>query len=366
MKIHFDNQIFRLQKYGGISRYFVRLAEQLKYLGHEPKILGGFHTNAYLRDLPSTLKTGKFLDKYPKRTIRLLRDSGNVINQVYSTFSNPDILHETYFSEVPFIRGGKPRVITEYDCLHEIYPELFPVSYLKTKEKQAAFQRADLILAISHQTKRDLLDYFSVPEHKIQVTHLAADPALPDEELEIPGNFTRPFLLYVGIRLKHKNFEPMVRAFADSKLLMGNFDLIVFTPNPFSSDEIDLFQRLGFAKDQVSRESGDDRRLFGFFKKATAFIYPSKYEGFGIPPLEAMTYGCPVVCSSSSSLPEVVGEAALTFDPENPEEMTSQMEKIANDPILRAELIQKGYNRIKLFSWEKTATDTLKLYKSIC
>ena len=321
--------------------------------------------NAYLRDLNPLLASGIFMNKYPKRTIRILRDSGNLFNQAYSLFAQPDIIHETYFSEKPFITGGKYRVVTEYDCLHEHFPELFPKDYLKTKEKKAAFQRADLVFAISHQTKKDMMQFFSIPEEKIKVTHLAADPPIPDEAIEMPDPNTRPFLLYVGIRLDHKNFQAMVRAFADSRLLMKNFDLLVFTPTPFGMEELDLFEELGFRPNQIRRESGDDTKLFGYFKTARAFVYPSLYEGFGIPPLEAMTYGCPVVCSNTSSLPEVVGDSALTFDPKNPEEMSEKMEKIALDDSLRNELIQKGYERIKLFSWQKTAEETLKYYQEL-
>ena len=365
MKIYYDNQIFRLQKYGGISRYFVRLAEQLAGMNHHPMVLGGFHMNAYLRDLDRSLTKGVYLEKYPKGTIRLLRDSGKLINQAYATLTRPHIVHETYFSEDPMLKGGKRRVITEYDCLHELYPELFPQVQLKTKEKKRAFDRADLILAISHQTKADMLKFFSVPEEKIQVTHLAADPKIAEDRIVYPPVAERPFLLYVGIRMKHKNFEGMVRAFAASTRLMKEFDLVVFTPLPFSSLELKLFDDLGFGEDQVKRVEGDDPQLFGYFKTARAFVYPSLYEGFGIPPLEAMTYGCPVVCSNTSSLPEVVGDAALTFDPENLEEMSSQMERMAIDDSLRAGFIQKGNERITHFSWQKTAQETLQHYEGL-
>lgn len=365
MKIFFDNQIFRLQKYGGISRYFVRLAEQLAADNHHPVVLGGFHINAYLRDMDSAMAKGKYLSKYPKGTIRLLRDSGKWINQAYATLARPHIIHETYFSESPVIKGGKKRVITEYDCLHELYPELFPAAQVKTKEKKVAFDRADLILAISHQTKADMLKFFSIPEEKIQVTHLAADPKISEELIVYPPKGERPFLLYVGIRLRHKNFERMVRAFAASDLLMKAFDLVVFTPLPFDRRELELFRDLGFGEGQVKRVSGDDTKLYGYFKTARAFVYPSLYEGFGIPPLEAMTYNCPVVCSNTSSLPEVVGDAALTFDPENIEEMTFQMEKIAMEDSLRSHFIQKGTERISHFSWGKTAQKTLHYYRSL-
>lgn len=366
LKIHFDNQIFRIQQYGGISKYFVRLTEELKILHQKPKILGGFHMNAYLGDLNSASVSGIYLERYPKGTIRLLREAGNYFNQGYQFFQKPDIIHETYFNHTPYLKSkSSARVVTEYDCLHELFPDFFPPSQLKTKEKQAAFDRSDVVISISHQTKADMLNFFSIDETKIKVTHLAADPPLPDHLILMPSPRSRPFLLYVGIRMKHKNFTRMVKAFASSRFLMQEFDLVAFCPLDFSKEEITLFHELGFKSDQIRWEKGNDDRLAGFFKTAHAFVYPSIYEGFGIPPLEAMSYGCPVVCSNSSSLPEVVGDSALCFNPLDEEEITFQLEKIGSESLLSQELRNKGFQRIKSFSWNKTAEETLSIYRGV-
>jgi glycosyltransferase involved in cell wall biosynthesis len=366
LKIHFDNQIFRLQKYGGISKYFVRLTEELKILRQQPKILGGFHMNAYLRDFNSASASGIYMEKYPKRTIRLLREAGNYFNHGYQFVQKPDIIHETYFNNAPSLKSkSSARVVTEYDCLHELFPDFFPISYLKTKEKQAAFERSDVIISISHQTKADMLNFFNLDEKKIKVTHLAADPPIADHLIIMPTPRPRPFLLYVGIRLKHKNFARMVKAFSRSRFLMQEFDLVAFCPQEFSQEEVTLFRELGFRPDQIRWEKGDDDRLAGFFKTAHAFVYPSIYEGFGIPPLEAMSYGCPVVCSNSSSLPEVVGDSALCFNPLDEEEITFQLEKMGLESSLSRDLRSKGYERIKSFSWKKTAEETLSIYREL-
>ncbi|MCR9084931.1 MAG: glycosyltransferase family 4 protein [Cyclobacteriaceae bacterium] len=365
MKIHIDNQIFRLQRYGGISRYYIRLAEELHQLGHQVNILGGFHINAYLRDADPAIGFGKYYQKYPKHSIRVLREVGRLINQWHHFISGSDIIHETYFMDKPPIRGKQPRVITEYDCMHEIFPDLFTSNEIKTEEKRKAFERADLILAISHQTKRDLCEYFSLSEDKIRVTHLAADPKFPKELIIQPKHSQRPFFLYVGIRLLHKNFVGMLQGFAKSEALMKDFDLLVFSPTPFSGKEKEIINNLGFKSNQVRWDSGDDSKLYGYYQQAHAFVYPSLYEGFGIPPLEAMTYGCPVVCSNSSSLPEVVGDAALTFDPLEPEEMMVQLEKVAYQDSVRNCLIERGYARNNQFSWKKTAEETLAVYQEL-
>lgn len=322
--------------------------------------------NAYLRDLSSAISSGIYMERYPKGMIRLLREAGNYFNDSYVYFQKPDIIHETYFSAIPALKSkSSARVVTEYDCLHELFPDFFPSSYLKTKEKQASFERSDLIISISHQTKADMLNFFKLDEKKIKVTHLAADSPIPDHLIIMPAPRPRPFLLYVGIRLKHKNFFRMVKAFSRSRFLMKEFDLVAFSPLNFSREEVVLFQELGFRPGQIRWEKGDDDRLAGFFRTAHAFVYPSVYEGFGIPPLEAMSYGCPVVCSNSSSLPEVVGDSALCFNPLDEEEMTVQLEKIGSESSLSRELRSKGYERIKVFSWKKTAEETLSIYRNL-
>jgi glycosyltransferase involved in cell wall biosynthesis len=365
LKIHFDNQIFTLQKYGGISRYFTRLVQGLQDLGQAPRVLGGVYTNAYLSELEKELVKGIHFKKYPKKGLKALFKVGDFYNNTSQIWNNPDIVHETYFEFEPVLKGKpKARVTSTYDALNENFPELFPSNQLKTKEKQASFDRSDLIFSISHQTKRDMLEHFNVKEEKIKVVHLASDPPIPAHQIEYPKDIKRPFFLFVGIRMAHKNFDGFIKAFSASPQLMKEFDIVSIAHFGFSTKERNEFRILGFREDQIRHIKADDRLLAGYYSTALALVYPSLYEGFGIPPSEAMAYGCPVVCTNSSSLPEVVGEAAESFNPSDQEEFRIALENVAFDTSRREELIKKGREQVEKFSWEKMAKEHLYWYQN--
>lgn len=366
LNIHFDNQIFLQQKYGGISRYFVRLVKGLQDLGHSPKVLGGVYLNSYLGELDASLVKGVQLTKVPRKGLRALFQAGEVYNKMWQLLDQPDIIHETYFSSSPVLtRRSKARVVTYFDALNERFPEMFPPDQLRTKEKQAAFDRSDLVFCISEHTKKDLMELFRIEERKIKVAYLAADLPLSAEEVILPKVHGRPFFLFVGIRMPHKNFEGLLKALAASPRLKKDFDLVSIANFGFSTREKELMDSLGFQQDQIRHVQADDRELAGYYSTAVALVYPSLYEGFGLPPLEAMSYGCQVVCSNSSSLPEVVGEAAELFDPWNQEELTAAMERVAFDPSRRESLIALGKEQVGKFSWEKTAREHLNGYQAL-
>ena len=130
-------------------------------------------------------------------------------------------------------------------------------------------------------------------------------------------------------------------------------------------DEVAELTQLGLTN-CVHQVSGDDGLLASYYQGATAFIYPSLYEGFGIPPLEAMNFGCPVVCSNTSSLPEVVGDAAVFFDPSSDESMRVAIEDLLRNDGLRTEMIRRGYARVQHFSWAKCAAETAAIYRQVC
>jgi glycosyltransferase involved in cell wall biosynthesis len=167
----------------------------------------------------------------------------------------------------------------------------------------------------------------------------------------------------VGNRGGYKNFGKLLKAFSSSSILR-EFDLIAFGGSPLLPGEWDEIKRLGIT-DRVRFESGSDRDLAEHYRAATAFVYPSMYEGFGIPPLEAMSHGCPVVCSNAGAIPEVVGDAGVYFDPNNSDELRSTLERVATTEGLQADLRVRGYQRISAFSWDRCAEATAKIYREI-
>ena len=365
MKIAFDYQIFSQQSYGGISRYFNALALKFSKLDHDIKIFAGIHRNKYLSSLPKPIVKGYELTKYPPRSAKLFLLANHYLTNHQIQQWRPDLIHETYYSISNSTSNKLPRIVTAYDMVHELFPKQFKKKEYITQKKISTFNRADHIISISHNTKKDLVKFFDIPPEKISVVHLACDIFNQSNSNSINFSFTKPFLLYVGARSGYKNFNRFLEAISKSQKLINDFDIVAFGGGILSFKENALIDSLGFKKDQVKQIGGDDSVLAALYQEATAFVYPSLYEGFGIPLLEAMAYECPVISSNTSSLPEVVGEAGEYFNPEEIESIKSSIENVVYSPSRTLALKAKGLKRINHFSWEKCAQDTLKIYKTL-
>lgn len=366
MNIVFDHQIFTHQSYGGISRYFVRLAQGLLALGDQIDVVAPMHRNRYLKDLPSALVHGLEFERFLPKTGRLTILANHLLSKSKLARIAADILHETYYSVAPVTTVPKGCVITVYDMIHEKYPANFSSRDFTTKYKRFAVARADHIICISHSTKNDLCELFDVPEHKISVVHLGFEKfeVQPISSIR-SNNLARPLLLYVGSRGGYKNFERMLRAVALSPALKKDFEVVAFGGGVFSAAERALISQLGFGPDAVRQVGGNDAVLGSLYSQASAFVYPSVYEGFGLPPLEAMAHDCPVVTSNSSSMPEVVGDAGAYFDPLDIEAQARAIADVVFDAQRRKALIAAGRQRLTLFSWERCARETQAVYRKL-
>ena len=364
MKVAFDHQIFALQRYGGISRYFFELASRLPAdTVSEVSIIAPFHINEYLRaDSAGGFSQGRYVPAFADNTRAL-----DVVNRFAVPLAwrdaNPDIVHETYFAVEP-VGTARRRVVTVYDMIHELRAEEFEDVWRVIAAKRAAVERADHIICNSENTRRDLVRLYGIDPARTSVVHYGYSLATQEEYPPNPEHSgRRPSLLYVGKRLGYKNFMALLRAYGRSAVLR-EFDLIAFGGEPVGPEEVREIERWGIG-DRVRFESGPDGELSARYQSATAFIYPSKYEGFGHPPLEAMSHGCPVVCSNAGSIPEIVGDAGLYFDPNEVEELRTALERVATSEALQADLRARGYARITAFSWDECAAATARIYKDI-
>jgi glycosyltransferase involved in cell wall biosynthesis len=363
MRIAYDHSIFTIQEFGGVSRYFARLAEHLQTPDIQPRIFAPLHINQYLSDLQPQLVFGKRVAKYPKFLKAAARSLNFKAAHAAIKMWNPQVLHETYYGEHAMARGKAARVVTIHDMITEIFPEKFPKAALVTERKKQAIARADHVICISENTRIDLLKYFDVPPQKLTVIYHGVDalPVPPTTE----AKSERPYFLYVGSRLEYKNFNLLLRAFAASKHLNQSFDVVAFGGGPATIEEKELISKLCLVPDSIRFVAGSDLSLSHHYRGACAFVYPTQYEGFGFPPLEAMALGCPVICSNSSCMPEVVGDAALLFNPASVEELRIALERVAGSDATRKGLIGLGRKRHALFSWSKCAEQTLAIYKSL-
>ena len=359
----FDFQIFFLQEYGGISRYFCELAKHLSALPEtSARIDAGRHHNAYLGELGADLVSGK-REPRPRSKVALaagwLRNAAEFRRRAGR--GDQTHIHLTYFYELVRPAGRATRILTVYDMTHELYPTQVPGAWRTTTLKRRATRNCDHVICISESTRSDLIRLFDVPPEKVTTIHLGLGAPPPAPEIVRPGP-ARPYLLYVGQRAGYKNFAGFLRAYASSMRLLEAFDVVCFGGGRFTSSELDDARSLGIDPARLRQIGGGDDDLFAAYRAATMLVYPSRYEGFGFPPLEAMSVGCPVACSNSSSMPEVVGDAALTFDPDSIDAMAQAMTTLADDPVLHQKYRAAGLVRASAFTWEHCAARTRAVY----
>ncbi|HEY2748302.1 MAG TPA: glycosyltransferase family 1 protein [Polyangia bacterium] len=354
MSVAFSSDIFQSQKQGGISRYFAELQRQLRARRYPSVVLAGLHANLHIADCP------RVLGWYAPSGVpfRLRTASARAAEALWQRLAPANALfHKSYF------RGTAPAhrkvVLTVYDMIHERYPSDFAAADPTTARKRDWCNRADLILSISHSTKRDLVEIFGIADSKIVVTHLGVR-ARP---VAVTAAATAPYFVFVGGRAGYKNFDRLLEALARSRPAAA-FRLIAFGGGPPSDAERRRIDELGLTG-RVDFTGGDDDALARLYAGATALAYPSQYEGFGLPPVEAMAQSCPVICSTGGSLQEVVGDAALIIDPLDTDAIADALGRIISDSALRADLTRRGRVRASLFTWERTADATLAAYRQL-
>jgi glycosyltransferase involved in cell wall biosynthesis len=210
-----------------------------------------------------------------------------------------------------------------------------------------------------------LIEYYGVNPSIASVVHLGFKPLLSTREVLLSdAALERPYLLFVGFRQNYKNFSTLLLAFAHSGL-SANCDLLTVGGGPLSSEELLHAKSLGVAACLKNVRDVNDAALASIYARASLLVYPSLYEGFGLPPLEAMSMGCPVLASSTSSMPEVCGEAAEYFNPEDAGELSRVMVEVLNNPQSLAEMRARGYERVERFDWNVTAAKTYAIYSDV-
>jgi len=363
----YDHQIFSVQEYGGISRYFYELAKRVNSsAGFSASVVAPLHVNRYLDGGGVDVKGIRIPSL--RRGVRAMEAINHHIGSALSRMSRPDVFHETYYPEDSSAPMDCPVVVTVHDMIPERLSGVFGKNDETSVRKRAAVERADRVICVSESTRRDLMELFNPDPKKIQTIHLGATRATPlDTATEPPKAhmIDRPFFLHVGMRGPYKNFDRVLRAYASRQWLRTEFDLIVFGYALFTPLEIELMASLGIEHPRVRQMTGNDSLLGQLYSRAVALVYPSLYEGFGIPPLEAMAHGCPVLCSNRSSIPEVVGDAGLYFDPESVDSIADAMERVAAVAEFREDLSARGRERAKLFSWDRCAARTMEVYREL-
>lgn len=288
--------------------------------------------------------------------------------------ARPDLFHAPHYV-LPPLTPGKT-VVTIHDCIHLRFPQYLPSRlahwYAQVFLSRAA-SKAARVITVSEASKRDIIHFLHTPADKIEVVYNGFDERLTspsaDDEARVRDRFQldAPFVLYAGNIKPHKNVDRLIEAFAQLRSRgMDNVKLLII------GDDISKYSNL---RRLVHRHQLHQQvRFLGFvstdtlaalYQLARVFVFPSLYEGFGLPPLEAMANGTPVITSNVSSLPEVVGDAALLIDPLDAQSIADAMYRVLTDAALRADLVRRGHERVKAFSWERSVARTHEIYMDV-
>jgi glycosyltransferase involved in cell wall biosynthesis len=362
MRICYDYQIFSMETFGGISRYFVELASRLhKYPGTDVRIIAPLYRSKLLAAKSHEIPVLGFpFTGQIRGAVRITKRVSPCFSRVLSWAYKPDIVHETYYSRNRTSSSSAKTVLTVHDFFEDMFPELYPKWWRKTMEhRKDILRRADHLICISECTRADLMRLYEVDPDRISVVHHASSLTAPIAPVAAMGE---PFFLYVGHRYAIKNFHSLLAAFAES-LSFKTHKLVCLGGSQITEEEQTRVKELGIPPDRIVQVGGgNDDLLSRYYASAEAFVYPSLYEGFGIPLLEAMECGCPIICSNAGSIPEVAGDAVIYFDPKDIHSISNAMLRVAQSPSERRQLIMKGKVRCKQFSWDKCAQQTYSVY----
>jgi len=363
VKVLYDHQCFVQQQFGGVSRYHYQLIKELNKLQNVKAELSLKYSNNFYINEDKGFNIKKFFPNhkfYFKRTILdyINRFSTNKVLQN----GDYDIFHPTYFNPY-FLKhlNNKPFILTVYDSIHEKYPEIINSIDKTLENKKVLLNKAGLILAISNSTKNDLIQLYNIPAEQIEVVYLAASINKSLASIIQKENLPEKYILFVGNRDFYKNFKNFIVSI--ELLLKEHKDLFLICAggNIFTNEEKKIFHSKEL-ENKILHKEADDVTLATLYSNALAFVFPTLYEGFGIPALEAMNCDCPVVMSNTSSLPEVGGDAAIYFDPAKIDDMREKIESVIFNKDLRNDLILKSKTQRQKFSFEKTALQTLEVY----
>lgn len=350
MNILYDGFIFGLQGSGGINRYFSELISRLP-AEDRPAIYGSLSGSLQSPHHPRLTVRGPF---------RFGRFSEPFVGKWASSF---DVFHPTYYHLTPPLvwpRARAPVVLTVHDFTFRRLGHRYAKSAKLLAAQKEAIERADLILCVSRSTQSDLEEFHPQAAARSRVIYLAAPNLSPAN----PHCADTPYVLFVGSRSFYKNFSLAVRALA----VIAKRDIrlrLLVAGTAMTDSELKLIREEGVADLVTLVQSPGDEELAGLYAGALCLLYLSEYEGFGLPVLEALSQGSPVVALNVSSIPEVVGPGGILLDPQgaDPETVADAVQKIFDSPSLRQTFVSAGRRHAASFSWERTALETLEAYR---
>ncbi len=363
MRILYDHQVFSLQDAGGASRYHFELVRNLQQLDEVAiEVLMGLNGSVMPFATLQRPRTRVFGHRTALKPGRARYATNEVLSAIIAPLrGRVDIYHPTLYRAIPWVRRRRV-VVTHHDCIHERFPHLFKNAPAIIESKRKLFAQADAIVCVSNCSRSDLHRFYDLSEKKTHVVYHGFSPLLC-----APGDGAgkiEPYLLYVGSRAGYKNFGLLLEAFFRSGLA-GSYRLLAIGGGEFTPAERERIAQLRLTALVSVVPRAEDATLARAYRGAALFIYPSLYEGFGFPPLEAMSLGCPVLVNRTSSLPEICGDASFYFESCDADVLSQSLTTTLADEQGLALKRRLGQQQVALYDWNRSALSTLDVYRSV-
>lgn len=357
----------------GIERYTLELIKNIEKIDTKNRFVLFYNKHEKIPKITKSQNFTDYISRFPTKNVffRILWEEMYLSQEIKS--KRIDVFHGPSFV-VPMIKPKNCRyVITIHDLSWFYYPESFTFfnKLFFRVFLPNSIKKADVIIADSRSTKNDIIKFYGVNPEKIKVIYLGIDkdfcrPSDAAKNSLILRKYGLPedYILSIGSLLPRKNIVNIIRAFYDLKKKGLKEKLVIIGKKAWLYEQIfSIIKDFNIREEVIFTGYVEDKNLPYLYSSAKLLLFPSFYEGFGLPILEAMSCGCPVITSKVSSMPEVAGDAALLVDPKNIGQISKSIEKLIKDESLRKDLINRGYEQAKKFSWEKTANETLAMYK---
>jgi glycosyltransferase involved in cell wall biosynthesis len=357
-----DGRVLLEPKSGGVFEYADNVLKALREQGHTPHVWANSLA-------PSTNEAISTMTHWPNKALNAawwLTDRPGLGSLVGVT---PDVFWAPNQNFIPATSGAR-FVLTVHDLSFERYPEFFSLKqrlWHRAVNPKKLCQRADALLAVSEHTKRDLIELYGIAPDKITVTYPGFTNLTYAQDV-MPMRLPERYILHVGAMEPRKNQRSLIDAFGQLKTLVGMSDvkLILVGPDGWRNREIrNAIRGASHADDILTFGFVNPREKAELYRRASVFAFPSFYEGFGLPALEAMAAGAPVVASFASSLGEVVGDAGILIDPYRPLELAEALVSILESPAFAARLSEHGRDRAGRFTWKSCAEKTAGVFHSL-
>ncbi len=372
IKILLDNYIFEKTPYGGIARYFREIIPRITALHPDisfdiicnPENLSAYPQgqNITYHFTPKVLRPNLLFwrlneyrnQKYPTKIISKIK---------------PDIFHSTYYQTLP--KKNLKSIVTIYDFIDLCWPALSTNGKTFVEQQSHAIKNADKLVCISEATQADLYRFFpDIDKSKSQVIYLGVNDKFRTAEKEAQNDYIKSrtqgksYFMFVGERASYKNFTNLLAAFAEIAEETNTYLVVVGGSPRLSEMQIEMIISNNIQDRVILTGKLSDKELLQIYHHASAFVYPSLKEGFGLPVLEAMASGSPLVVSDIEVFREIVGDAALFVDPHKPDDIAIKLQEVL-EPEIAKSLREKGKRRVALFSWDNAAETMAEIYKAL-